>query len=226
MIIANWADLLLVSLKSVWLQLLSFLPNLAGAVVMLVLGLLVAVVVERLVERLVHHAKLDMLLQKLKVNEYLHQANLQLNSGDFLGKVAYWLVLLSFVLTASDILGFDALSVFISDVLFYIPNIVVAFLIMIATLIVAKFMRGLVTASVLGVKLSSGKFLGLVAWWTVFVFGALTALSQLGVATTIVNGVVVSFLIMLSLAGGLAFGLGGKDEASRLLSRLREDWGK
>ncbi len=224
MVILNWTDLLLVSLKSVWLQLLSFLPNLAGAAVMLVLGLLVAVVVERLVERLLHHVKLDSLLQKLKVDEYLHQANLRLNSGDFLGKVAYWLVLLSFVLTASDILGFDALSIFISDILFYIPNIVVAFLVMIATLIVAKFMRSLVTASVLGVKLSAGKFLGLVAWWTVFVFGALTALSQLGVATTIVNGVVVSLLIMLALAGGLAFGLGGKDEASRLLSKLREEW--
>lgn len=226
MVIQNWTDLLLVSLKSVWLQLLSFLPNLVGAFVMLILGLLVAVVLERLVERFAYYIKLDSLLHKLKLNEYLHQANLQLNSGYFLGKVVYWVALLSFVLTASDILGFDALSIFISDILFYIPNIVVAFLIMVATLIVANFMKGLVSASVLSAKLHSGKFLGIVAWWVVFVFGSLTALSQLGVATTIVNGVVVSLLIMLALAGGLAFGLGGKDEANRILGKLRSEWEK
>lgn len=224
MIIQTWLDLLQVSFNGVWLQFVGFLPSLIGAALIFVLGVLVALVLERIAERIVHHVKLDSLLVKLNVNEYLHRANLQLDSGYFLGKVVYWLVFLSFVLATSDVLGFDALSVFIGDILFYIPNVLVAFLIMVATLVVAEFLRRLISASILGARMHSAKFLGLLTWWTVFVFGSLTAVSQLGVAVTIINGIVVSLMVMLALAGGLAFGLGGKDEAARLLVKLREEW--
>lgn len=222
--VKGWVDILLLSLNAVWYQFLAFVPSLIGAVVIFLVGWLVAMLLDKVVERVVHHVKLDSLLGKLNVNEFLQRANIQLNSGHFLGKVVFWLVFLSFVLAASDVLGFTALSAFISDVLFYIPNVVVAFLIMVATLIVARFLRKLVMASILGARLHSAKFLGSLAWWSVVIFGLLTAVSQLGVAVSIVNSIIIGVILMLALAGGLAFGLGGRDEASRLLAKLREEW--
>ena len=127
-------------------------------------------------------------------------------------------------MASSDILGFIALSDFIGDVLFYIPNVLVAALILIATLVAANFVRGLVSASVMGVRLHRGKFLGSLVWWVVFVFGLLVALSQLGVATNIIETVIAGVIAMLALAGGLAFGLGGKDVAASLLEKARGDW--
>jgi len=64
--------------------------------------------------------------------------------------------------------------------------------------------------------------LGTIAWWGIFVFGFLTALQQLGVAQVIVYNLITGLIAMLALAGGLAFGLGGKEMASRLLSKLEE----
>jgi hypothetical protein len=212
------------SFYDVWYQFVGFLPNLVGALVIFLAGVLVAMILERLVERLFRYLKVDALLLKANVGEVMHGVGLQLNTGYFLGKVVYWLVFLSFVLAASDVLGFNALSGFIGSILLYIPNIAVAFLIMVVTLIVAEFLKKLAMASVLGAKLHSAHFLGSLTWWTVFVFGILTTLGQLGVAVSVVNSLIVGLIATFALAGGLAFGLGGKEEAARLLAKLRSDW--
>jgi hypothetical protein len=107
-------------------------------------------------------------------------------------------------------------------VLNYLPNVIAAVLIMLATFVVAHFLRKLVTASVMSAKLHSGPFLGTVTWWAIVVFGFLTALTQLNIATAIIQTIITGFIAMLALAGGLAFGLGGKDYANHLLNRLKD----
>ena len=93
---------------------------------------------------------------------------------------------------------------------------------MLAALVLAHFLRRVVTASVMGAKLHSGPFLGTVTWWAIAVFGFLTALTQLNIATAIIQTLVTGFIAMLALAGGLAFGLGGKDFAAHLLNKLKD----
>lgn len=224
MLVQNWVDILLGSLRGLWLELVLFLPDLIGAVIIFAIGLVVASGLEKLAERVLYHLKLDTLLRKLGLEMYLNRANLELNSGYFLGKVVYWFVLLAFVLASSDILGFIALSDFISDVLLYLPNVIISILILIAALVAANFVKGLAAVSVMSVRLHRGKFLGSLAWWIVFVFGLLVAVSQLGVATNIIETVVAGVIAMLALAGGLAFGLGGKDVAARMLEKARGEW--
>lgn len=188
-----------------------------------IVGLIVAAVLERLVERLVHYLKIDALLRKLGVEAYLQRARLSLDAGHFLGRIVYWFLVLAFLLAASDILGFTALSGYIQDVLNYIPNILVAALILLASLMVANFLRDLVRTSVLGARLHAPKLLGTVSWWTVVVFGGLTALLQLGVAVSVINTLITGLIAMLALAGGLAFGLGGREYAAHLIDRLRQE---
>lgn len=222
MLVQSWTDVLVSSLQNLWVQVLGWLPSLVGAVVVFVVGLVVAAGLGSLVEKVVVALKLDNLLRKLGIEEYTSRAHMELNSGYFFGRVVYWFLVLAFLLAASDILGFAALSVFLSDVLLYIPNLIVAVLIMVATFVAARILAGLVRASAMSARLHAAKFLGAGTWWVIVVFGGLTALYQLGVATALINTVVTGLIAMLALAGGLAFGLGGKDYAAHLVKRLEE----
>lgn len=223
MVIQNWVDVIAASLQNLWLLFINLLPRIVGALITIIVGLIVAAVLERIVERIIYYLKIDVLLRKLGVESYLQRANLTLNFGHFVGKIVYWFMILVFLLGASDLLKFDALSEFIKDVLNYIPNVIVAILIVLATLIVANFLKGLVKASVLSARLHAAKALGTFTWWVVFIFGLLTALLQLGIAVNIINTVITGLIAMLAIAGGLAFGLGGREYASHLINRLREE---
>lgn len=223
MLIQSWTDVLVSSLQNLWVQVLGFLPSLVGALVVFIVGLIVAAGIGSLVEKVVAALKLDNLLGKLGLEEYTRRANIELNSGHFLGRIVYWFLVLAFLLAASDILGFFALSNFLRDVLLYVPNLVVAVLVMVAAFVAANLLSHLVRASVMGAKLHGTKFLGSAVWWVVMIFGGLTALSQLGIAVAIINTVITGLIALFALAGGLAFGLGGKEYASHLVSRFQSE---
>lgn len=221
--VRGWVDVIVASLQNLWALVVEFLPSLLGAIVVLIVGLIVAAGLERLVERLVFYLRVDALLEKLGVGAYLQRANLQLNAGHFMGRIVYWFMIVAFLLAASDILNFTALSGFLQDVLLYIPNVLIAALILLAAVVVANFLKGLVLASVLGAKLHAAKFLGTAAWWVVMVFGLLTAAAQLNIAVAIINTVITGLIAMLALAGGLAFGLGGRESAARWIAKLESE---
>lgn len=223
MLIQTWTDVLVGSLQNLWFQVANWLPSLVGAMLVFVVGLIVAAGLSSLVERVLSAVKLDNLLRKLGVEEYTKRANLELNSGHFLGQVVYWFMTLAFLLAASDILEFYSLSSFLRDVLAYLPNLVIAVLIMLAALVVANLAMHLVKASVMGARLHAAKFLGSASWWVIMVFGGLAALVQLGIAVSIINTLITGLIGMMALAGGLAFGLGGKDYAAHLLQKLQNE---
>lgn len=222
MVIQNWVNVVFSSLQDLWGEVLRFLPNLVGALIVFVVGLVVAAGLGSLVERVVSALKLDTLLTRLGVEAYFERGGLHMNSGRFFGRAVYWFVLVVFLLASSDILGFRSFSGFLADVLNYVPNVLVGVLILLAAMVLATFLRGVVRASVLGARLHSSKLLGSITWWAVVIFGLLTALVQLGVAVAIINTVITGLIAMFALAGGLAFGLGGKDYASHLLEKLKD----
>lgn len=223
MLIQTWTDVLVGSLQNLWFQVANWLPSLIGALLVFVVGLIVAAGLGSLVERVLRAVKLDSLLRRLGVEEYTKRAGLELNAGHFLGELVYWFMVLAFMLAASDILGFFALSSFLMNVLMYLPNLVIAVLIMLAALVVANLTMHLVRASVMGAKLHAAKFLGSASWWVIMVFGGLAALVQLGIAVSIINTLVTGMIAMMALAGGLAFGLGGKDYAAHLLQKFQNE---
>lgn len=223
MLIQTWTDVLVSSLQNLWLQVVSWLPNFVGAMLVFLVGLIVAAGLGSLVEKVVSALRLDSFLRKAGVEEYTKRANLELSSGHFLGQLVYWFVFLAFLLAASDILGFYALSSFLQSVLSYLPNLVIAVLIMLASLVVANLAQHLVTASVMSARLHAVKFLGSASWWVVMVFGGLAALVQLGIAVSIINTLITGLIAMVSLAGGLAFGLGGRDYAAHLIQKLQNE---
>jgi hypothetical protein len=223
MLVQSWADVVVSSLQNLWLGVASFLPNLIGALIIFIIGLIVAAGLGQLVEKIFDAVRLDTLLGKLGLGPYFERAGLRLRGARFLGQLVNWFLVVVFLLAASDVLGLYALSSFLKDVLFYIPNIVVAVLIMLAAVVVGNFLRRVVTASVMSARLHAAHFLGTLTWWSVVIFGLLTALVQLNIATSIINTLITGFIAMLAIAGGLAFGLGGRDYAAYLVNKLREN---
>lgn len=225
MLVQTWAEVIASSLQNLWAQVVSWLPSLIGAILVFLIGLIVAAGIASLAKRIVKTIKVDSILRKFGFEEYTKRANLELDSGHFVGEAVYWFLILAFILAASDILGFSALSSFLRDILLYVPNLAIAVLIMIATVVVAHIVRHLVRASVMGARLHAAKFLSSSAWWAVMIFGLLAALLQLGVAVSIINTLITGLIAMLALAGGLAFGLGGKDSAARFMQTVQEELG-
>lgn len=226
MVAQNWTEVVVTSLQRLWDGVIIVLPSLVGALIIVIIGLIVAYVLGTLVvEKILEALKLDTLLQKLGLSPYFERGGLHLRASRFFGKLVYWFVTIAFLLAASDVLGLFAFSSFLKDVLFYLPNVVIAILIMLATVVVANFVRRLASASVMSAKLHAAHFLGSMAWWAIVVFGFLTALIQLNVAVSVINTVITGFVAMLALAGGLAFGMGGKDYAASLINKLRETTG-
>lgn len=222
MVIQSWTDVVITSLQNLWYGFMGFIPNLIGALIVLVVGLVVAAGLGTLVEKLFNAIKLDAALGKLGLGPYFERAGLRLRGSHFLGKLVYWFIVVAFLLAASDILQLSALSGFLRDVLAYIPNVIVAVVVMLASLVVAGFLKKLVMASVMSARLHAAHFLGTLTWWSVVVFGFLTALVQLNIAASVINTLITGFIAMLAIAGGLAFGLGGREYATSLINKLRD----
>lgn len=223
-LVQNWSSITLGALSNLWIQVLGVLPLILGALIVFILGLIVASILEVIVMRIVRLIKLDNLLIRSGVEEYFKRGGLRVDTGKFFGKIVYWFVVIAFVLAASDILRFYAFSDFLKSVLNYIPNIIVAVLILLAAMIIANFLKALIKTSVAGAKLEGANFLGSLAWWVIAIFGLLAALIQLGIAGNVFNITLSGLVAMIAIAGGIAFGLGGKDYASHLISKIRDQF--
>ena len=222
MVIQTWTDVVVNSFATLWVGFMEYIPRLIGALVVLIIGLIVAAGLDALVEKVFAVIKFDTFLEKLGLKPIFERAGIKLRGSYFLGKLVYWFVVIAFLLAVSDSLGLYALSGFLASVLNYLPNVIAAVLILLAAFVVGHFLRNIVTASVLSAKLHAAHFLGTLVWWVVVVFGFLAALSQLNIAAAMVQTLVTGFIAMLALAGGLAFGLGGKDYANHLLNKLKD----
>lgn len=220
--VKDWVTVTVNSLQGLWGGFVDVLGNIIGALVVFLVGLIVASGLDAFVRRIIKLIKLDSLLKNLGVEKFFERAGMRLDSSKFFGKLVYWFIVIVFLLAASDILGFETLSEFLRDVLLYVPNVIVSILIMLVTIVLANFLKDLVLSSVKSAKLQGYKFLGTLTWWAIIIFGFLAAISQLGVAQDIIHTLVAGVIAMIALAGGLAFGLGGREYASYLMSRLKE----
>ncbi len=188
-----------------------------------VIGLIVASVIANLVERVLRFLRVDRALES--VSPLADRMGLAMRPSRIIGRIVYWFLFVIFLIAASDALGLSTLSDFLRQIVLYIPNVVAAVAILFIAMAVANFIRDLIKSwmSSYGV---AAEFVGTFAWWTFVVFGFLAALSQLHIAENIINILVSGFVAMLALAGGLSFGLGGREHASQFIGRLRERFQK
>lgn len=218
----GWGDVIVASLQQSWAAVAAFAPSFISAILVFLIGWVVAAALGHLVEQVVRALKVDSLLEKLELEKALERGGVKLNSGAFIGALVKWFLVVVFLLAAANILQLDAVSSFLTEVLRYIPNVVVAALILIIAVKVAEVVERATRSSVetMGMR---GAFVGVMARWAIWIFAFSAALIQLGVAAIIVQTFITGLVAMLALAFGLAFGLGGKDAAASFLDRIRRD---
>lgn len=204
---------------------IGFVPNIIGAIIVFIIGWIIAVGLGKLVKQVVDAIKVDQLLEKMGVKEVLEKADLRLDSGAFVGALVRWFLIIVFLLAATEILRLPEVTGFLRDVLLYVPNIIIAVVIMLAAVLLANVLHRIVKAAVSAAGLSSADFLATLTRWAIFVFAFLAALIQLGIAPALINTLITGLVAMLAIAGGLAFGLGGKDYAAQLIEKVRRDIG-
>lgn len=224
MIVENWGEIFTRSLQGVWLGVASFVPSLVIAIVIFVIGWVVAVLVEKIVETVFRSIKVDHALRAAGVEEIVRRSGHNLNSGRFVGSLVKWFIIVVFLVASFDVLGLTQVNEFLGTVvLYYLPKVIVAVLILMVSIVIAEAVRKLVIASAKAAHLSHANFLGSVTKWAIWAFAILTVLFQLGIAAPFVQTIFMGVVVAISLAVGLSFGLGGKDAAAELISKLKHE---
>lgn len=218
----RWGDAIGNSLYDSWAAVAAFVPQFLIAVLVLLFGWIVAVFIGHLVEQVIRALKVDSLLEKLEVEKALERGGVKLNSGAFIGALVKWFLIIVFLLAAVNILGLSQVSDFLRQVLLYIPNVVVAAVILVIALKLAEVVERAARTSVEAAGLR-GAVVGVMARWAIWIFAVVAALLQLGVATILIQTLMTGLVAMLAIAFGLAFGLGGKDAAASFIDKIRRD---
>jgi len=223
MTIATWGDVLSLSFKNLWFGVIGFVPNLIVAIIIVLLGWGIGVLFGRVVSQVVKAIKVDEALRRAGVEEFLSKGGLNLNAGNFLGALVRWFVILVFLVAAFDVLGLSQVTLFLKDILNYLPQVIVAVLILIAAGFVSDAMKKIVLSSAMTAELASAGFLATATKWVIWVFAVLVALSQLGIAAGFIQTIFTGLVVALSLGLGLAFGLGGQEAAGRMVERVGKE---
>ncbi len=216
------SDLVRASLLTLWGKVAGFVPQLVAAIVVFLVGWLIAVLLGKLAWHIIKIVKLDRGLEAIGFKKVWERSGYKLNSPMFFYELVKWFFIIVFLMAATDILGLVEVTAFLKSVVLYLPNVFVAALVLLIGVLVAKFLEGLVRGSVKAAQLVSANFLGSLTKWAVVIFSLLVALSQLKVADEIIRIVVMGVVAAGALALGLSFGLGGKSHAEDYISKMRQ----
>lgn len=209
------------SLQSIWFGIISYLPAILFALIIFVIGWVLAHLVGKSIKHLIDLTKVDSVLAKTGINETFNRAGYKFSLGSIIGSFVKWFLIVVFLVAVFDILGLSELNAFLQQiVLVFLPNVLVAAAVILLASIVARVAGRMVTGSAKAAGIHSANFVGSVASWSIWIFALLIALAQMGIAEGLIQTIFVAILAMFALAGGLAFGLGGKEHASRIWSDI------
>jgi small-conductance mechanosensitive channel len=201
-----------------------FLLEIIAALVIVLAGWAVGAVLGRVTAQIVKSLKFDKVLQSAGAEDIIARAGFHLNSGAFLGGLVKWFIIVTFLVAAFDVLGLTQVNVFLREVVLgYLPQVIVAVLILLIGAVLADSMQKVVTGSAKAAEIVSANLLGAVTRWSIWIFAILIALSHLGIAPQFMFTLFTAFVAMLALAGGLAFGLGGRDAAEKYIDKIKRD---
>lgn len=224
MIIDTWREVLANSFQNLGREVVLFLPKLVIAILIVVLGWAIGALVGRLIARVVSALKIDEALRRAGVEDVVRRGGMNLNTGRFIGALVKWFVIIVFLVTAFDVLGLEQVNSFLKLVVInFLPNVIVAVLILLIAGVLGDFMQKVVTTSSRTAEVRTAHLLGNVTKWAIWVFAVLVALSQLGIAKDFIQTIFTGIVIALSLGLGLSFGLGGQEAAARFIEKTRNE---
>jgi Conserved TM helix len=214
----DWGEALLTPFSAALAMFLSAIPRLIAFAVILIIGWIVASLLARGVAALLRAVHFNDLAYRSGFSGFVQGMGVHTDSAGLIANIAKWFVRLIVLVVAFDALGLPAVSEVLQQLLLWLPNLVVALVILVLAGLAANAVSSIVRGATSEAGFSNPNMLATVARFAIWTFAIVVAINQLGIATTLVNTLFMGFVGALALAAGLAFGLGGKDTAARIVS--------
>lgn len=220
----TWSSGLRTAFSELGNGVIGFIPQFVVAVVIFIVGWAVGSLLGQVVAQIIRSLKIDNLLKSAKVDEVLKRGGFNLDSGRFVGDLVEWFVILVFLVASLDVLGLSQVNEFLRGVvLTYLPQVIVAVLILLVAVVIASAMQRIVVGAAMAAGVRSANFLGAVTKWAIWIFAVLMALLQLNIAGVLIQTLFTGFVVALSLAFGLSFGLGGQQAAAEFIDKVKSE---
>jgi hypothetical protein len=219
--ISDWGDAVFLSLSNALNAFLNAIPLVIGALLIIIIGWIVAGILARLTTEVLRRVGADRLFAEHADRVYGERTR-SITPSIVAGELVKWLVRLVFLVAAANVLGLTQVSELLNDVLLWIPNLIVAAIILLVAPLLARFVRGTIEVAAGEMGFSNASLLGRIAEIAIVAFAVIIAINQLGIAANLVNTLFIGVVAAVSLAFGLAFGLGGRDVAAQLTQRWYE----
>ncbi len=216
-------DIFVSSLTSFWTELASFVPQLIAALVLLLLGWMLAKLARTGVMRLLSLLKFDKATEKSGLEAFMKHADLDLSVGRLLGNLVYWLIILVMIVTVANSLGLSMVAELFNKVVLYIPNVIVAILVLVFGTILARFINRLVFAWLNNMEFDGALTVSTFSEYAMLVFVFFMAMEQLQIANELLTAAFIISFGAIGLAFAIAFGLGARDWAAKVVEKVMEE---
>jgi hypothetical protein len=220
--VIEWDNLIAEPIRQMLTRIMAYLPVLLGALIILIVGWIVAKAIKRIVDWLLKVARFDVLADKAGISEILRKGDLKISAGEVISKLVYWLIMIMVLVMTVDALGLPKTSDVLASLFAYVPRVIAALLVLVVAMFLASFVSGIVRTAAGNARMPRPEIFAGISRWAIIIFAATIALVELGIAPLLVTATFNIILGGVVLALALAFGLGGKDAAARYLDELRE----
>jgi len=215
-------ELFLEPLKATGEKIISLLPALVGALVILLLGWFLAKILKSVLIKLLVAVRFEKFSERSGLSKFLSRGDIKHSFADILGTVFFWIIFLFFIDLAADVLKFTLLQNLINSIISFIPKLIVAVLIIIVGVLLSSFFKGMVKVAASSYDLAHRELLAKIVQYLIIFFAVAMALEELGVATHILVNSVLIIIGAIAFGLALAFGLGSKDMAGKIVNKILE----
>lgn len=215
--VSGWFDAVMLSITAALVTFLSFLPAIIGAIIILVVGWLLAGFVGKLVTMFLDKIGFERAAQRTGVSNFIARTGTQdTRVSRLIGELVKWFIRLIFLEAAAEAVHLTAVTQVLNQIVLFIPNLIVALIVLMVGALIARFVGDLVRGSASEMGFGNPNLLATLARVAIIAFAVIVAVNQIGVAAALVNTLFAGLVFAIALAAGLAFGLGGRDTASRM----------
>lgn len=213
-------DIFVASLSEFWTEFVLFVPRLLAALVFLILGWILAKLLRAGMLRLLRVLHFQRLAEKSGLEGFLEQGNVNITLSRLVSDIVYWLVLLIVIVLISQSLGMEVVARLFTRAINYVPNVLAALLVLIFGALLARFINRLLFAWLNRLGIDNALTISTIAEYAIQIFVFFVALEQLQIGTALLVSAFQIGFGAVALAFAIAFGLGGKERAAEILSRL------
>jgi hypothetical protein len=211
---------------NVWDGIISFVPALIAALIVFIIGWFLSIGIGKLIAEILRKLKFNNIFKNTGWQNAFKKADIEVDPAQFVGVITKWILVVVFLMIASDIVGWGTFTYLLENIVYWIPNLIVSIIILVVAIVTADILEKIVGATVDKMGVSSASFLGKLTKWVIYAIAILAILSQLQIAPIVVNSIIIGLTAMIALAFGLAFGIGGIDHAKDYLTDLKKKIGK